>query len=400
MIKLPFQKNLGDTSKFLSLNINSRDVKCIAFYFDNDVFKILGCGVQELPENSVRNGMVIDKESVVEGINMAVEKATEGLEDKPKKVIVGMDGGMTTGLTTTIRMKRSNNNPIKPEEIDALYSRITEASYIQAHNKVTQNTGDPEIDLDTITSIEVYLKLDDQRVATLEGQRGEVIETAMYNCFAPSFHLKSVQNVIKKAGLDILAIGSQMYSLVEWIKNPPKNSLDFVLITIAEDSTDVGIVFGGGIVSTKTLNIGYTHILDYMSNKMGLSRKDIENVLSMYKANKLSESEIPVIKNCLSEILEIWIDGLRLLFEDFSEVKTFSPKIYLTGCGTDTPDIMEAIKKEPWSKTVPFKDAPEFSTLEFSDLEKVTNLTSTNLTPDWISTAGASTIYKKVFEID
>jgi len=399
MMKLPFQKTYEDMSKFLSLSITSKDVKCLAFYFDNDTFKILGSGSQELPENSVRNGVVLDNDIVIDAIKYSVEKATINLEDRPKKVVVGVDGGTTIGLTTTVKMKRPNNDPIQPREIEELYSRITEASYIQAHNKVLQNTGDPDVDLDTITTLDIYLKIDDQRVATLEGQRGETIEAAVYNSFAPSFHIKSLQNVVKKAGLDIVAIGSQMYSLVEWVKGPPKNSLDFVLINLAEDSTDVGVVFGGGIISSKTLNIGYLHFLDSVSHKMGLSKKDAENVLKMYKTGKLSESEIPMVKNCLQEILEIWIDGLRLLFEDFPGVKTFAPKIFLSGCGTDIPDISDAIKNEPWAKTIPFKAEPEFSKISFEDMEKISNSTDEELSSEWFYTAAASKIYKEVLGI-
>ncbi len=399
MVKLPFQKTYEDTNKFLSLSITSRDVKCLSFYYDNDLFKIIGFGSQEIPKNSVRNGMVLDKDVVLEAIKSSVEKATEGMEDKPKKVLVGVDGGTTIGLTTTVKMKRQNSDPIQPQEIEALYKRITEASYIQARNKVLQNTGDPEMDLDTITTLDVYLKIDDQRVATLEGQRGSVIEAAVYNSFAPSFHISSLQSVVKKAGLEIIAIGSQMYSLVEWIKNPPKNSLDFVLINLAEDSTDVGVVFGGGIISSKTLNIGYSHFLDSISRKMGLSVKDTESVLKMYKVGKLAESEIVVVKECLSEILEIWIDGLKLLFEDFPGVKTFAPKIYLSGCGVDTPDISDAIKNEPWAKTIPFKAEPEFSKISFGDLEKISNSTGEKFSPDWIYTTATSTIYKVILGI-
>ena len=159
MMKLPFQKTYEDMSKFLSLSITSKDVKCLAFYFDNDTFKILGSGSQELPENSVRNGVVLDNDIVIDAIKYSVEKATINLEDKPKKVVVGVDGGTTIGLTTTVKMKRPNNDPIQPREIEELYSRITEASYIQAHNKVLQNTGDPDVDLDTITTLDIYLKI-------------------------------------------------------------------------------------------------------------------------------------------------------------------------------------------------------------------------------------------------
>ncbi len=400
MLNLPsFKKEYGEPNKFLSLNINARDVKCLAFYFDNETFKIIGSGSQKLPEGSVRNGMILDKDAVVDAIKSSVEKATQNSGDKIKRVIVGVDGGITTGLTTTVRMKRPTNDPIQPKEMESLYSRITEAASIQAHNKVLETTGDPEIELEIITSLDIYIKIDGQRVAVLEGQRGQDIELAVFNSFAPSFHIKSLQSAVKKAGLSIIAIGSQMYSLVEWIKTPPKESMDFVLINLSEDSTDVGVIFGGGIISSKTLNIGYLHFLEAISSKMGLSKRESENVLKMYSVEKLSKSEIPIVKNCLKEVLDIWIDGLKLLFEDFPGVKTFSPKVYISGCGADIKDISEIIKNKPWTKTVPFRDTPEFSKISFMDMGKISNSTEEILPTDWVYLASTSIIYKEIMGI-
>jgi cell division ATPase FtsA len=400
MFNLPFLEKVDtDTNKFLSLNINARDIRCIAFYFDGDIFKIIGSGKADLENGCVRNGMIIDKDTVCEAIKKAVEKATENIEDKTRKTIVAIDGGITLGLTTTVRLKRTETDPIKPDEIDELYSRIMEASYIQAHNKVLQTTGDPELELDSITTSDIYLRVDNQNVATLEGQHGEMIEAAVYNSFAPSFHVKSIQNIIKKSGLELIALGSQMYSIVNWVNNSPRNILDFVLISVAEDSTDVGVIFGGGIISSKTLNIGYLHFVETISLKMGLSFQESEKLLNMYNQGKLAASETPVVKDCLKEILSIWIDGIKLLFEDFSGVKTFAPKIYLAGCGSEIPDIEQILKNEPWTKTIPFKADPEISKLSFADLTKIVDSTESSLDQDWLYTASAASIYKEIMGI-
>jgi cell division ATPase FtsA len=344
--------------------------------------------------------MILDKDEVCDAIKESVGKATQDLEDKTRKTLIAVDGGITLGLTTTVRLKRPTTGPMKLDEVQDLYSRIMEASYIQAHNKVLQNTGDPDLELDSITTSDIYLRIDGQNVATLEGQHGEMVEAAVYNSFVPSFHTKAIQNTLKKSGLEIIALGSQMYSIVEWIKNAPRNCLDFVLISVAEDSTDVGVVFGGGIISSKTLNIGYLHFINSISSRMGLSSTEAENVLTMYNQGKLSASESPVVKSCLEDTIAIWLDGLKLLFEDFSGVKTFPPKIFLAGRGVDIPDVVEAVKGgESWTKAIPFKAEPEFSTITFSDLSKVVDATSKINTFDWLYTASASIIYKEIMGI-
>ena len=397
MLNLPsFKKTYEDTNRFLTLNINAKDVKCLSFYLDGDIFKITGFGSQDLPEGCVRNGMILDQDTVVEAIKTSVEIANRDSVEKIKKVIVGIDGGVTTGITTTLRMKRPTAEPITPDEVKTLYEKVSEIAFTQAKNRIIESTGDPGLDLQTITTSDVYIKIDGQKVAVLEGQRGQNVEIAVFNSFVPDFHIKSLQDSIKKAHLDMVAIGSQMYSLVEWIKSVQEESLDFVFINISEDSTDVGAIFGGGITSTRSLNIGYNHFIESIINKMGLPRKSAESVVKMYNADKLSESEASVIRSCLKEIIDIWVDGLKILFEDFTGVKTFSSKIYVSGCGVDIKDVMASLQEADWTKTVPFKDSPVFNKVSFMENGKIINSTDQELTTDWIYLASTSIIYKEI----
>ncbi len=400
MFKLPsFKKEQEETNKFLSININARDVKCLAFYFDGDVFKIIGSSVFDLPDGCVRNGMILDTNTIVGALKKVSDQATDGLNEPINKGIVGVEGGITTGITTTVRMKKPNLNPIQSDEIDSLYKRVEDEAYIQAKNRVFENTGDVDMDISSITTSDVYIKIDGQKALSLEGQKGQNVEIAIFNSFIPTFHIKSLHDAIKKAGLDIIAIGSQMYSLVGWIKQPPKETTDFVLINLSEDSTDVGAVFGGGITSTRTLNLGYLHFLEHIGLKMGLSRKESETILKMYNAGKLSESEISMVRSFLNEALEIWVDGLELLFDDFPGVKTFAPKVFLSGCGMEIRDISQAVKEKPWTKSIPFKEEPEFTGLSFTDTGSIINSTDKDLSTDWVYLASTSLIFREIMGI-
>jgi cell division ATPase FtsA len=394
-----FKKVYEDNDRFLVLNINARDVKCLELFYNENLLNITGAGFQELPEGSVRNGMILYNDIVIEAIKNTVEKTTQNSQNKTRNVIVGLDGGITTSLTTTVRMRRPTSEPIQSSEVENIYQRIEEAAIIQARNKVLENTGDPDMDISAITTSDIYFKVDDQKVGVLEGQRGQTVEMAVYNAFVPNFHIKAVQNVIKKSGLNIMAIGSQMYSLVELIKTLPNNPEDFVLINLSEDSTDVGAVFSGGITSSRSLNVGYLHFLKAIGSKMGLSSKETEAVIKMYKTKRLSESETSLIKSCLEEVLEIWVDGLKILFEDFPGVKTFAPTVYFSGCGSDIEDVFQALETEQWSKTIPFKNTPEFKRFSFLDSSEIVNITDQNIGNDWTYMASASFIYKEIIGV-
>lgn len=398
MFKLPFfGKTQKALDKFLCVNINARDIRVLAIYSDGESFRIIGSGIQNLEYGSVRNGIVVEKEEVIEALKIASTQATSEQEEEIRDALIGVDGGMCLGITTTVRSKRGGGI-IDENELDTLYEKLIEAAGIQARNKSLHITGDPDTNFKAITTKNIYLKIDNQSVPSLKGRSGSTLEIAQFNAFAPFSHLKILESVVQKAGLKALAIGSLTYGLTQWVINSPSKPLDFVLINTSEDATDVAVVFGGGIISTQSLHIGFLHFIEGISEKMGLTKQEAENVLKVYMLGNLTESESEVVRNCINDTLDVWLGGLTLLFEEFSDVKTFAPKVFLTGYGVEIPDVYEALTKEPWTKSIAFKAPPEFSKLTFTDMGNVSDSTGKTQTPDWINTAAISIIYDELFK--
>jgi cell division ATPase FtsA len=397
-MKLPFlQASAAQSNKFLSVNINSKDVKCLTLYYDSGSYKIIGFGREALEAGSVRNSVIIDKEDVVRALKSAVLTATENLEEKVNNAIIGVSGDLCLGLVTTVRFKRQASLPFEKEEIDDLYEKISESAKIQAQNEYLETTGNPEVPLEIITSSNVFTKVDGQAVDSLEGGSGSAAEAAVFNAFSPSFHIRSLQDIAKKAGLNILAIGSEMYAISHWLKQYSSGLNDFVLLSIDNESTNAAVVFGGGIVSTKSLNIGFSSFTEGLSEKMGVSVDEADKMLKGYIAGKLTESEAGLVQSCVNEILNIWLAGLEILFNEFSNVKTFAPVIYLTGYGAEIKDVIAMLKSEPWTKSIPFGTFPEIFKVNFSDFSKISDATGKVGGPEWLNNISMSIIYEEIF---
>jgi cell division ATPase FtsA len=397
MVNLPFLKKTGTAlKKFLTVDINANDIKCLAFYQDNGTCKIVGAGIQPVEPGCVRAGVIIDKDAVAETLAAAAGQAMETLGEPVDKAIFGISGSTCLGLTTTVRSRRPQRILITKKELDEISERIGEAAYIQAENEFLQSSGNADTELEIITTASVYSKLDGQLVPDLENREGSLIETAVFNAFTPKYQLKSLQQVARKSGLDILAVGSEMYSLSQQLKYSLLENTDYVLLNITNDETNAAVVFGRGIVSTKNLNIGLKHFIEGISERMGITTKEAEKILSGYIANNLSSSESQIIQNILRELLEIWVGGLELLFNEFSGVKTFAPRVYITGEGAIIPEVLEAITNEPWTKSIPFKAIPDFRKLSFSDLPRMSDATGKAHTAEWIAAASLSVIYSEM----
>jgi cell division ATPase FtsA len=390
---------------FLVVDIGASDVKCLVFETadpadleeeDNNQVRIVGVGRQNLERGAVRGGVIIEESVVAEALGVAMVKATRDLEADVTDVIFGVGGDLCIGFVTTARINRGKSDVISKKEVEEINKRIMEAAEDRAQLYVLQSTGNAEEDLDVVTSVGVYAKLDGEVTQYLVGSSGSNIEISMFTAFTPSYYIKSLVNLSRSLGLNILALGPKLYSLSEMLKKADGESLNCVIINVGDDYTDVGVVFGGGIVSTKSIPIGGTHFLRALSLGLGLVYDDAQNLLRHYVLGKLSDNESATVQNNLREVLGIWLSGVELLFSEFSGVKTFAPTVYAVGGGFDLPDIYEVLSTEPWTRSIPFKEPPEFKKFKVEDIVGVRDLTGKANSLEWVLPASLSQVFFEV----
>ena len=378
MLQLPFlnRNSIESQDKFLAININADSVKCLAFY--NEVatnegssLKIIGQTVQKVPVGSVRAGVVIEKDEVVDSLNVAIQSATGELGFPIKNVIFGISADVCIENVVTAKANRGITNPITKKELHAIMQRLTDAAYNQAQKAYTEATGNSEITIETVTTSPVYNKINNMKVLDLENNTGQVVEIAIYNAFSTQFHIKSLQYIAKKLNLKISAISSNNFAVTKLIEQSNLEKNDYVLMEIGSDYTSIGVVFGGAIVSNKTFHIGTKHFIEEIRQIMGITFEEAEGLLEHHEQGKLTKSESLVVQDCLEEVLEIWLRGLELTFHEFSEVKTFSSTVYLFGSGTQIPEILELLDNKPWPKSIPFKSPPYIKVLNANDFDKI-----------------------------
>ena len=227
-------------------------------------------------------------------------------------------------------------------------------------------------------------------------QTGQTVEMALYTAYSPAHHIKTLKKLAKKLKLNILAISSMGYALLDALSNTEKESSDFVLAQVGSDFTNVSVVFGGAIVANKTLPLGKRHFVEEISRIMGLTVNESQKVIDTHSRGELSSSESVVVQNCLGDVLDIWLEGIETLFSDFSGVKTFAPHIYLFGEGTHLPEIEETLTKSPWTKAIPFKSPPTVEILTLEPLSKVVDATGHVVDNEWLVPSTLAYIYDEL----
>lgn len=399
MVQLPFlSKSKESDNRFLIMDISSTEVKCLALYLDekDSSVKIIGSGQRALDAGTAKSGFVLDQENIGLAIQEVVEQACQNSEEEMNKVIICTPSDLCSGLMTTVRAKRKRDKPIDKKELEQLYEKLREAATIQAQKDYLDNTGDNETELESIMETTVYAKVDNQMVKEVENVSAGVLEMAIFNAFAPSAYLNNIQSSIKKSGMQLLTIVPVQYGIVRTILNSDPNLNDFVLIDISNDNTGAAVVFGKGIISTRYLGIGMQQIIEGVTERMGLTYREADRLLKSYVKGQLTPTEGNIIRESLKDVLEIWISGLEILFTEYSGVKTFPSKIYLTGLGAELPELWNSITNEPWTKSVPFKEPPVYKKLTFMDITKIADSTGKVSSAEWLPLATLATAFMEM----
>ena len=396
MLKLPFSKNSKKIKNFACIEISSDYVKCLILEppeVPTDGFKVLGLSKVPIEKGFVRAGLIIDPERVSAAVKSAVLDAGKDIPNLSKEVIVSIGGELSICNITTVKMTRPDNTPLKRKEINAIYSTISQASLENAAVLFMQSTGNVDIKMELILSSDVYFKLDGVVVDDLENKEGTDLEVAAFSSFSPKFNVATIELLCKKAGLKLLGISPELYGLSLMLKKLKGEYFDGILINISSDFTEIGVVFGGGLVATKTLSIGASHFTRIISEKLGLSYKDARLKKIQYLNSTLSSEDTLLVQEATSELLELWLDGIQLLFEDFEGVKTFSSKVYITGDDIEFPGLIDILTKEPWTKSIAFKAPPEYMKLSCQDFTMIIDTTGKCTGGEFAPLLGISNVY-------
>ena len=405
MFNLPFlRKQKQNPNKFISLSISSTDVKALLIYFDEDStpnYKILNSAVEKLDLNEVRSGMIVNRSNISEKVGLLITQLNEDLEEKVDQVIIGVAGDLALGTITTAKATRHPHKSISSKELENLYKKIEDAAVLDAQNEYLEITGNADIELLPTTTSVVYTKVDNKVVKgnyeeISEQVTGENLEQAIFTSFTPAFHLDTLNSIAKDNKIKILAVGSEMYAILKALNETDKKRVDLILINIDTDFTEVTIVFGGGIVTTRTLNIGYEHFAEELSGEMGLTNHQAKKVIYSYASGELTQSESNVVKKCIRDVIVIWLNGLELLFAEFTGVRTFPMHIYVFGIGSLIPDVQQALSSTSWTKSIPFKDQPIYTKISANDFSHIQDSTGKIVATDWIKTLSLSMIHKEL----
>lgn len=304
-IKLPsFGRKEEFPDQFFALDLGGKINKVFVLHAAGGVVNAVG---------SRRIARADSPEEDRENLKQAVAELRADFPDASPTAVVGISGPYSLAFTTVVRSSTS-------KDVEELVSHAREAALHSAEEELREGLGEPK------------LKVSEMEAEILEVKEVDKLEVFLFTSFAAEPYLAEQSQLVKYVGLSLWGFSSLHFNLVsELVGSRPAEEgeeLNALIFDIGGTKTEVGLVFGGQLMDTKSF------WWDFKEN-----------------GNPAT-------------FLDLWMETVSTALSAFEGVEAFPAKIYLAGGAASFPGLFEVAASYPWSRDHHFEVAPEVVPLE------------------------------------
>jgi cell division protein FtsA len=358
----------------LSLDIGTEFVKVLVFRVEDEKANVVGVGKQRQKLTDMQGGKVTDISAVIANCEKAIDQAVEMAGVAPRQCIIGIAGELVKGTTTTVHFRRDNpEEKITIKEIREIIDEVQKKTFDKARSSLAWETGYSEIDVKLVNSAVVDVKIDGYKVTNPIGFQGRDVAIGIFNAFAPIVHLGALQTIASGLGLDLLAITSEPYAVARSVGLEELSDFSSIFIDVGGGTTDIAVARSGGVEGTRMFAIGGRVFTKSIADVLEVDFEEAEKIKLKYSKGELTKDEelCEKIAQALKNDCEVWLAGVELALEEFTNIDLLPSRIMLCGGGSLLPEIQDYLSQTAWVKRLPFAKQPKVEYINPSQVPTV-----------------------------
>lgn len=355
----------------LALDIGTEFVKALVFRIEGEKGYVVGVGKKRQGLSEMQGGAVTDIQGVIKNCQDALNQAQEQAKKRVSQTIIGIAGELVKGATTFVRYTRDDPRAkITLSELTEIVQKVQSRAFEKTRSQLAWETGYREIDVKLVNAAIVDVKIDGFKVTNPLGFQGKEVEVGIFNAFAPIVHLGALESVASALNLDLLSIAAEPYAVARCIGLEERPEFSAIFIDVGGGTTDIAVVRNGGVEGTKMFALGGRAFTRRISESLGVSFNEAEELKINYSKGKISSSMREQIESILLSDTEVWLSGIELTLSEFA-LDILPAKILLCGGGSELPEIKKALLSTKWIANLPFAKPP---TVHFLKPKEVVNI--------------------------
>ncbi len=372
----------------LALDIGTEFVKAVIFKLKDSISDegeikeqgvIIGFSRQRQMPGHMLAGAVADINGVALTCRGAIEQASQMARVKPKKAVIGIAGEYIKGATVNFVCPREDPEKlIDSAELQNIIQRIQWRAFDKARRQLAYETCRSEVEIKPINALLTDVRIDGYQVTNPLGFQGKEISIGIFNVYAPLMHLRAVENIASKLGLELLSIAAEPYALTKTsCFNPTAGA---IFIDVGGGTTDLALVRQNRVEGIKSFALAGRTFTKRLNQVFDLDFMEAERIKMRHSQQRLSQSVQWKIRDILKHDLQLWFNGVELVLEEFNQAEYFPPLILLCGGGSLLPGIRNILKNEKtqkrWLDKFPFSQPPKVDFIQTKEVNNIIDRTN------------------------
>lgn len=355
----------------LGLDIGTEYVKAVlARPTKKGDLEILGVGRAKQREGSMFAGAIADIPAVVSTCEEALVAVEDEAGERAELTVVGIAGELIKGNTSTVRYSRKDpNRPITEAEMSEIIKKVQQKSSAVARKSVAIETGNENVEVRLINSAIVSLTIDGYKISNPIGFKGSDVMIQFYTAFAPMIHVAAIEKVCAELNLDLLTVAVEPFAVCRaCLGDDLDSAFSGVVIDIGGGTTDLAVVDDGGVEGTKMFSIGGRSFTHQIEEALGVDFETAEEYKLAYDSGELDDRLKSKVETALSRNLSVWLAGIEVALEEFSNLGSLPKNIMLCGGGAGLSLLQETLAVSDWYENLPFSRRPVIHLIDVAEL--------------------------------
>lgn len=378
---------------FTVLDIGTENVKALVCLAQGKEVEILGKGIKKQNPREMESGTITDIAGVIENCHFAMREAERQAGASPTQMIFGVGGELIKGATSTITYKRRDpSSKIHQEELKNIVHKVQWKAFEKVRSDLAYETGFNEIDVKLVHAAIVDTRIDGYKVSNPIGFQGREVMMSVFNAFSPLIHFGALQTICAEMDKELLAIMAEPYAVGRLLGGTELQGYSGIFMDIGGATTDLTIVQDGSVIGTKMFNIGGRSFTKRLAQALNISHEEAEDVKLAFSKNQLEHQSHTIVEKALSSDVEVWLSGVYFSLQEFLDIDSLPPTVYLCGGGSLLPLLKDGLENSDWHKKLKFPRKPQIKYLLPKHVSHVKDQTQTLDSPQDITPIALASI--------
>lgn len=384
MLELPLFKK-KKTEHFLALDIGTQTIKGLIFKKEREKIIISGSSITPFEPLGVFGSWAFQEDLVKKAITKTIQEslqnfASQNLSRQVQKqeiwpTFLGLPANILKSRVLFQNFERKNaKEKIRESEEKEIIDKALANSQKEISQEIWQESGILARDIHFLDIKISESKIDGYKVSQLSGFSGQNLKFRILNTFLPKYYLEIIERITSDLNLRILGIVQPAYNLPVALEDKKTEGLFF---DVGGKITQITFFKEGNIHSTSEFPVGGEIFSQRLSETLGISQAEAEDLKLRYSKRLLTEEIRKKIKEIFWPTSQFWFNslkaGLKKLFA--SEIKGLPQNfVFLFGGASLQPEIEEILNEGDW-EDLPIFGQPKINILLPKELKKIEDQT-------------------------